>query len=333
MVTTAALLACANANADSSASCPDAAPDLEAARGAKPTFDPGHARLTEAGKVALQPLVEALHARPKLRLAITSHSTTDIDRHDDVTTKRRAEVVKWYLVDTGVEADRIETGVSPIVLPGRAIDIRFSIEAATGCPPPRVYSVGSIRSSAVDLMLVRALTANSDGHRLVGVDLGQLIAKSHTPPSAVGSSDVGGRASSPPHLGTEHLQTPPTVMTELQPAPVRGDESVHRVTLGPTRIGSPLPAPDDVVTRISTSYMPGLSYCYRKAQRANPGVSGRVALTFSVDENGRVLGASAHGLDDDLDSCIATQMARWHFSNPVKDPQQVFSMSLALQGP
>src|ERR1700691_3335456 len=110
MVTTAAWLACANANADSSASCPDAAPDLEAARGGKSTSDARHARLTEAGKVALHPLVEALHARPKLRLAITSHSTTDIDRHDDVTTKRRAEVVKWYLVDTGVEADRIETG-------------------------------------------------------------------------------------------------------------------------------------------------------------------------------------------------------------------------------
>lgn len=100
------------AYAEPTASCADAVKDGELARSVAPTFNPGHASLTDDGKLALQPIAAALHARPHLRVAITGHVTADIRSAGDDTSKRRAEVAKWFLVDSGVEADRISTSVS-----------------------------------------------------------------------------------------------------------------------------------------------------------------------------------------------------------------------------
>jgi hypothetical protein len=55
---------------------------------------------------ALAPLVDELRARTTLRVAVTGR-----DKDADLA-KRRAEAVKWYLVDQGVAADRIETGIA-----------------------------------------------------------------------------------------------------------------------------------------------------------------------------------------------------------------------------
>jgi hypothetical protein len=93
--------------------------------------------------------------------------------------------------------------------------------------------------------------------------------------------------------------------------------------------------PDSLIERISTAYMAGLKRCYRKALANDATLSGKVALTFSVDERGHVVDPEVSGITSDVDSCIAAQMASWHFSAPRDhsgNPTEVnFHLSLALQ--
>ncbi|HET9627359.1 MAG TPA: OmpA family protein [Kofleriaceae bacterium] len=87
--------------------CPDAVPaDVTAALATAVKFEPKRARVTPAAGAALKPLIAMLEAHPKLRLAIVGHPAGN----DDLA-KRRAEAIKWYLVDQGVIEDRIATSV------------------------------------------------------------------------------------------------------------------------------------------------------------------------------------------------------------------------------
>lgn len=74
-------------------------------------FDRGSARVTPRAKMALDPLLVMLLDRRDLRIVIVGHP----DRAGaEELAKRRAEAVKWYLVDTGLVADRIETAAGAI---------------------------------------------------------------------------------------------------------------------------------------------------------------------------------------------------------------------------
>jgi OOP family OmpA-OmpF porin len=83
--------------------CPDQLPAALTAALATPVrFEPGRARVTPAARAALRPLLAQLLAQPALRIAIASHGGDDLAR-------RRAEAVKWHLIDQGVAEDRIVT--------------------------------------------------------------------------------------------------------------------------------------------------------------------------------------------------------------------------------
>jgi len=92
--------------------CPDLVPDdVIAALAAIVRFERGRARITPTADAALQPLLEVLVHRPALRLAITGHP--DRASGDDLA-RRRADAVKWYLIDGGVTEDRITTAVATV---------------------------------------------------------------------------------------------------------------------------------------------------------------------------------------------------------------------------
>ena len=69
----------------------------------------GRARLTPALVASLEVVLAELHAQPELRIVV-------LGRPDRATpealARRRAEAVKWYLVDRGIAVDRIATGVA-----------------------------------------------------------------------------------------------------------------------------------------------------------------------------------------------------------------------------
>ena len=106
--------------------CPDVIPDdLRAPLAAVAvTFEAGRARITPAAKKELAAVVAALLKYRDVRIAIIGHATKA--KESDLA-RRRAEGVKWYLVDQGVLADRITTKVGSTDSGGaRVIDLQLA---------------------------------------------------------------------------------------------------------------------------------------------------------------------------------------------------------------
>ncbi len=79
------------------------------------TFDYSKARIRPASKKALDKAATLLQEYPDTRVLIEGHTDSKgILANNQALSLKRAEAVKWYLVDRGVAADRIETaGVGP----------------------------------------------------------------------------------------------------------------------------------------------------------------------------------------------------------------------------
>ncbi len=102
--------------------CPDELPPaVTKALAATLPFEPTRARVTAAATTALAPILALLQEHRELHLAITGHP----DRGGEDLAKRRAEAVKWYLVDQGIAEDRIATSVGA---PGTT-PVTFSLAA------------------------------------------------------------------------------------------------------------------------------------------------------------------------------------------------------------
>jgi outer membrane protein OmpA-like peptidoglycan-associated protein len=85
--------------------CPDSVPaDVTTALATVVKFEAKRARVTPAAAKALKPVIAMLEAHGKLRISIVGHGDADL-------AKRRAEAIKWYLVDQGVTEDRVVTSV------------------------------------------------------------------------------------------------------------------------------------------------------------------------------------------------------------------------------
>ena len=118
------------------------------------------------------------------------------------------------------------------------------------------------------------------------------------------------------------------------------EEKVKRIDLRPVK-PPPLPpgkkhklTPEMIVAKIKSDYMQGLMRCYAKGLNDDSTLSGKVAVTFTVLESGKVGDPSAKGLSTKVDACIASQMATWRFPQPRdqdNEPEEMeFGMSLAL---
>jgi len=56
--------------------------------------------------------------------------------------------------------------------------------------------------------------------------------------------------------------------------------------------------------------------CYQQGLRVEPSLRGKVAVTFTVLETGKIDDPSARGVSTEVDSCISKQMASWRFPVP-----------------
>jgi OOP family OmpA-OmpF porin len=105
--------------------CPDVVPaDVLATLGAGAAvkFPAASAKLSAAAKKALEDVSVLLRERTALKIMIIGHP--DKGAAEDVA-KRRAEAVKWYLVDQGIAADQIATSVAVGVAKGPAIELQL----------------------------------------------------------------------------------------------------------------------------------------------------------------------------------------------------------------
>src|SRR3569623_468880 len=80
---------------------PAAAAAFEAASAVR--FDAGKARNTTAGKLSLKKLAAVLRDHPEMKITVTGHDK------DAALAKKRADAVKWDLVDQGVAEDQADT--------------------------------------------------------------------------------------------------------------------------------------------------------------------------------------------------------------------------------
>jgi outer membrane protein OmpA-like peptidoglycan-associated protein len=100
---------------DDTDGCPDAVPEgtnrvfTAAAEGVR--FESRRARVTSATKKALAPILTMLETDRNLALAIVGQPER---AGEEDLARRRADAVKWYLVDLGIAEDRLETSVGPV---------------------------------------------------------------------------------------------------------------------------------------------------------------------------------------------------------------------------
>ena len=96
--------------------CPDEIPaevaaSFEAAGAVR--FDASRAKLSDAAKASLVRVLGQLRAHPTMHVVVTGHPDKAGDKPEALA-KKRAEVVKWYLVEQGVPADQLETMVGDV---------------------------------------------------------------------------------------------------------------------------------------------------------------------------------------------------------------------------
>ncbi len=173
-------------------------------------------------------------------------------------------------------------------------------------------------------------------HRHPGSDLGKEISEvrdghykvgdgAHTSRdmTATRGTDSGLHLDGPDAIAhSEHHGAEPTGHITPQPIP------------DPTRDKTSLSI-DDVIAKINGPYMAGLQRCYKAGLLHHGDLGGKVSVSFTVDEHGRVSDASATGVANDVDDCVKDQMLRWHFSPPKDkdgDPTDAeFKLGLVLR--
>jgi hypothetical protein len=169
-----------------------------------------------------------------------------------------------------------------------------------------------------------------------GVDLNKQIDDARNRKITIGDGTHTSRTDDRARLGT----TPDSPLVDdptLTRTEHRNEEPIKgRIAIGPVK-------PDDTTTltpavvldRIKTLYMAGLQRCYKDGLKLDHMLSGKVAISFTVDGRGQVIDADASGVSSGVDGCVQSQMAKWRFPIPKDkdgDPTDAsFAVSLALQ--
>ncbi len=152
--------------------------------------------------------------------------------------------------------------------------------------------------------------------RSPGADLEKQIEDASHHTVTIGDNEHRSRSGDGPRKGTTRHDNPiddPHYVTMHH-----GPETVGpRVDVGPvhTDIKTTL-LPQAVLDKINSLYMTGLMRCYSAGLSSDGGLGGRVALEFTVAENGHVTDPSASGVSPQVDACITGEVSRWRFVPP-----------------
>jgi TonB family protein len=80
--------------------------------------------------------------------------------------------------------------------------------------------------------------------------------------------------------------------------------------------------PHAALAKIETSYLGGLRRCYRARLKRDASTGGRVVVTFTVDEAGRLSSRRARGPGRgwrEIEACVERAMSRWSFAPPAEE--------------
>ena len=271
-------------------------------------FAPGHSALAPTSKQALAPAVDTLRAHRELK----AHIVAPVD----ALSKKRGDVVKWFLVDAGIEVDRIDTrtgGSFELQVEGCSASLGQTVATQLAPAKPAVAAPlpkpsGSIVDDASGLA---ELLAGDDSQRRAALD--NSLATSRAPAITIGHDDVGFRGELPAARtaagsGGLRLATATLVGTQA----THHDELPTRTTLETGPSLAAVQAPGSLV-KLDGRQLRALSRCYRKVSGLQPKDKDDVELTFSVDRSGKVIEPVVISDEDELIGCIGSVMTSWHF--------------------
>ncbi len=99
----------------------------------------------------------------------------------------------------------------------------------------------------------------------------------------------------------------------------RPDGREHVVRAPTVKIGAPTGCTGDagcdpeIIRRYIKRNQSKIAYCYEKQLLASPGLAGTVTAEFTVNANGTVMSARAHGVHDAVSSCVADVISNIKF--------------------
>lgn len=307
-----------------------------AAVAARLKFDRGRAKLTVASRTALDPLVDTLRAHATLRLRVVGFATNAGARVD--VARRRARVVKWYLIDGGIASDRIDTSVSASKEAGKAIELQLGTLAVPVDQRLDRATASDLDRAARDASeLASILTASAFGprNRQVGANLDQLIEDARKQRVTIPADGPRFRDDRTSSVGIKRSPGLATLQPMLSVSePKRGEIDFGRTSGAPHAVAA-TPATPEMVDIVNVRYMRGLSRCYRASLVGDLSRSRRVGMSFGIDNAGSVVDLAVDGVDQDLDGCFRDQMTAWRFPVPLSRRDAPtgarFSITLVLQ--
>jgi MYXO-CTERM domain-containing protein len=89
---------------------------------------------------------------------------------------------------------------------------------------------------------------------------------------------------------------------------------VPTIRVGPATVGGNLD--QSIIRRYIRRQFPRLRYCYEKELVRSPKLSGSVATTFGIDSTGKVIKATAQGVDQAVAACVAKTIEAIQFPKP-----------------
>jgi hypothetical protein len=155
--------------------------------------------------------------------------------------------------------------------------------------------------------------------RRPGADLGTQIDHIRDTQGKIGSDGDGGFR--PPGEVRPGTTDGPIIDNPGQVTEIKKDDKEQttvRIDLKIPKKGPPETTltVETVLNKIRTNYMPGLQRCYKAGLASDGSLGGTVDIAFTVGENGAVQDPSANGVTNQVDACIAGQMASWRFPIP-----------------
>ncbi|MEO8700268.1 MAG: AgmX/PglI C-terminal domain-containing protein [Kofleriaceae bacterium] len=72
----------------------------------------------------------------------------------------------------------------------------------------------------------------------------------------------------------------------------------------------------DVVKTVVKQNIAKLQLCYEQTLLANPGIEGKVVVTFTIGIDGTVLDVAAVGIHPDVETCVAGKVRSFKFPKP-----------------
>jgi hypothetical protein len=77
----------------------------------------------------------------------------------------------------------------------------------------------------------------------------------------------------------------------------------------------------DAVRHVVKQNLQKLQLCYEKTLLANPGISGKVVVSFTIGIEGSVSDVTATGIHPDVETCVATEFRTFKFPAPSSKTQ------------